>query len=167
MASVSKILPQSRVLPLRKFVARSRAVEWSEQLVLAIDTLRQNPLRSALTIPRNRDRDHDGDYRQFRDQRTERQCSWRNSRAGIGHHHLLPVSVGLAVASAERVVHAQGTGTGMGRRYGPLASCAGGDAFVEDFPATVWFRNIGRSPWHVPSEECDPARRRVFRRFLI
>src|SRR6516162_7512229 len=50
MASVSKILPQSRALPLRKFVARSRAVEWSEQLVLAIDTLRQNPLRSSLTI---------------------------------------------------------------------------------------------------------------------
>src|SRR5215470_4562455 len=50
MASVSKILPQSRVLPLRKLVARGRAVEWWEQLGLAIDTLRQNPLRSALTI---------------------------------------------------------------------------------------------------------------------
>jgi len=50
MASVSKILPQSRALPLRKLVARPKAMEWWEQLVLAMDTLRQNPLRSVLTI---------------------------------------------------------------------------------------------------------------------
>jgi putative ABC transport system permease protein len=50
MASISRILPQSRALPLRKLVARGKAMEWWEQVVLAMDTLRQNPLRSVLTI---------------------------------------------------------------------------------------------------------------------
>jgi putative ABC transport system permease protein len=49
MASISKILPQSRALPLVKLVERGKAMEWWEQVVLAMDTLRQNPLRSVLT----------------------------------------------------------------------------------------------------------------------
>ncbi|MGB7849083.1 MAG: ABC transporter permease, partial [Candidatus Acidiferrum sp.] len=50
MSSISKALPQSRALPLRGLVARGRSMEFREQIMLALDTLRQNPLRSALTI---------------------------------------------------------------------------------------------------------------------
>jgi len=50
MGSISRALPQARGLPLRGLVTRGRTMEFHEQLMLALDTLRQNPLRSALTI---------------------------------------------------------------------------------------------------------------------
>lgn len=50
MSSISKALPHPRVLPLGGLMAQSRAMEFREQVLLALDTLRQNPLRSALTI---------------------------------------------------------------------------------------------------------------------
>jgi putative ABC transport system permease protein len=50
MGSISKVLPQTRVLPLRGLVTQGRTMEFREQVMLALDTLRQNPLRSALTI---------------------------------------------------------------------------------------------------------------------
>jgi putative ABC transport system permease protein len=50
MASISKVLPQPKVLPLGGLITRGRTMEFREQVLLALDTLRQNPLRSALTI---------------------------------------------------------------------------------------------------------------------
>ncbi len=50
MSSFSKTLPQSHALPLRGLVSQGRSMEFREQVLLALDTLRQNPLRSALTI---------------------------------------------------------------------------------------------------------------------
>jgi putative ABC transport system permease protein len=50
MASIGKALPQTRVLPLRGLVTQGKAMEFREQVILALDTLRLNPLRSALTI---------------------------------------------------------------------------------------------------------------------
>jgi putative ABC transport system permease protein len=50
MAAITKILPQSRLLPVRGFASRNKFAEFREQIVLALDTLRLNPLRSALTI---------------------------------------------------------------------------------------------------------------------
>jgi len=50
MGSISKAVPQSRVLPLRGLVLQGRSMEFREQVLLALDTLRQNALRSALTI---------------------------------------------------------------------------------------------------------------------
>ena len=50
MAAITKILPQTKLLPIRGFASRSKFVEFREQIILALDTLRLNPLRSALTI---------------------------------------------------------------------------------------------------------------------
>jgi putative ABC transport system permease protein len=50
MGSLSKVLPQPRVLPLRSLATRGRSMDFREQVWLALDTLRQNSLRSALTI---------------------------------------------------------------------------------------------------------------------
>src|SRR5271166_3369519 len=50
MASIGKTLPQSRLWPLRRLVSRGKSMEFREQVLLALDTLRLNPLRSALTI---------------------------------------------------------------------------------------------------------------------
>jgi putative ABC transport system permease protein len=50
MSSISKALPQTRALPLGGLVVRGRTMDFREQVLLALDTLRQNPLRSALTI---------------------------------------------------------------------------------------------------------------------
>jgi putative ABC transport system permease protein len=50
MASIGKILPQPRVLPLTGLVSQGKGLEFREQVLLALDTLRQNPLRSSLTI---------------------------------------------------------------------------------------------------------------------
>jgi len=50
MASISKTMPQARALPLRAMVTRGKAMEFREQVLLALDTLVRNPLRSALTI---------------------------------------------------------------------------------------------------------------------
>lgn len=50
MATVSKPLMGSRLMPLRGLVKRGRTMEFREQVLLALDTLRLNPVRSALTI---------------------------------------------------------------------------------------------------------------------
>jgi putative ABC transport system permease protein len=50
MAAIIKILPQTRVLPLRGLASGGKFGEFREQIILALDTLRLNPLRSALTI---------------------------------------------------------------------------------------------------------------------
>jgi putative ABC transport system permease protein len=50
MAAIVKLLPQTTVLPLRGLASRSKFGEFREQVLLALDTLRLNPLRSALTI---------------------------------------------------------------------------------------------------------------------
>jgi putative ABC transport system permease protein len=50
MASVSQSLPQSRAGRMKALVRKDAALRFSEQVFLAMDTLRKNPLRSALTI---------------------------------------------------------------------------------------------------------------------
>jgi putative ABC transport system permease protein len=50
MATLGKALPQSSVLPLRSLVRKENALKFGEEVLLALDTLRKNPLRSSLTI---------------------------------------------------------------------------------------------------------------------
>ena len=50
MAAITKILPESKLLSVRGFASRSKFAEFREQIILALDTLRLNPLRSSLTI---------------------------------------------------------------------------------------------------------------------
>ena len=50
MAAITKILPQTKLMPFRGLATRSNFIEFKEQVLLALDTLRLNPLRSALTI---------------------------------------------------------------------------------------------------------------------
>jgi len=50
MATIDKALPQLRSLPLRGLTRTGSALKFREEVLLALDTLRKNPLRSALTI---------------------------------------------------------------------------------------------------------------------
>ena len=50
MATLGKTFPQTVTLPIRSLVRKPRASVFGEEFVLALDTLRKNPLRSALTI---------------------------------------------------------------------------------------------------------------------
>src|ERR1700756_5027377 len=50
MATLGKTLPQTTALPLRLRIRKESALKFREELLLAFDTLRKNPLRSALTI---------------------------------------------------------------------------------------------------------------------
>ena len=50
MATLSQTLADQRTQRLRTFVKPARVLEMKEQVALALDTLRKNPLRSALTI---------------------------------------------------------------------------------------------------------------------
>src|SRR5882762_2116951 len=50
MGTMDKALPQVRTLPLRALIRKESALKFREEVVLALDTLRKNPLRSALTI---------------------------------------------------------------------------------------------------------------------
>jgi len=50
MASISQTIPDSRAGRVKALVRKESALRLSEQVALAIDTLRKNPLRSALTI---------------------------------------------------------------------------------------------------------------------
>jgi putative ABC transport system permease protein len=50
MATIGKTLPQTHIAPLRDLITRGKGSEFREQVWLALDTLRLNPLRSALTI---------------------------------------------------------------------------------------------------------------------
>lgn len=49
MGSISKTFPQTVALPIR-LLRRESASHFGEEVMLALDTLRKNPLRSALTI---------------------------------------------------------------------------------------------------------------------
>jgi len=50
MATLGKTFPQSATLPIRSLVRKDGASVFGEEVLLALDTLRKNPLRSALTI---------------------------------------------------------------------------------------------------------------------
>jgi len=50
MATLGKTFPQTTALPIRSFGRKERAFAFGEEFLLALDTLRKNPLRSALTI---------------------------------------------------------------------------------------------------------------------
>ena len=50
MATLGKTLPQTRALPLPLPIRKESALKFREELLLALNTLRKNPLRSALTI---------------------------------------------------------------------------------------------------------------------
>ena len=50
MATLGKTLPQANTLPLRLRIRKESALKLREEVLLAFDTLRKNPLRSALTI---------------------------------------------------------------------------------------------------------------------
>jgi putative ABC transport system permease protein len=50
MATLDKTLPRAVTLPLRAQKGKESALRFSEEVLLALDTLRRNPLRSALTI---------------------------------------------------------------------------------------------------------------------
>src|SRR5690348_11999529 len=50
MATVSQTFPDSRARRLTRLIRKDRALKLSEQILLALDTLRKNPLRSALTV---------------------------------------------------------------------------------------------------------------------
>src|SRR6201997_5694113 len=50
MATLGKTFPQTTALPIRTLRGKERAFAFGEEFLLALDTLRKNPLRSALTI---------------------------------------------------------------------------------------------------------------------
>src|SRR5579864_2233706 len=50
MATLGKTIVQAPVLPLSKLIRKDGALKISEEVALALDTLRRNPLRSALTV---------------------------------------------------------------------------------------------------------------------
>src|SRR3989449_935301 len=106
---------------------------------------------------RHRHRHYDRDYREHGDQRAERKRAGRHPRARLGHDHRFPFSVGLALAAAQRMVHAEGAAAGVGGRHETSAARVGGIPFPADFHAPVWFRLVGPAPRRVPREECDPA----------
>jgi putative ABC transport system permease protein len=50
MATLGKTFPQTTVLPIRSRARKENASAFGEEFLLALDTLRKNPLRSSLTI---------------------------------------------------------------------------------------------------------------------
>src|SRR5262249_58073804 len=50
MATVGQTLANTRAARLKDFVRADRALDIRDEVLLALDTLRKNPLRSALTI---------------------------------------------------------------------------------------------------------------------
>jgi putative ABC transport system permease protein len=50
MATLGKTFPQTATLPVRSLARKPRIALFGEEFVLALDTLRKNPMRSALTI---------------------------------------------------------------------------------------------------------------------
>jgi putative ABC transport system permease protein len=50
MATLGKALPQTATLHVRSLAPKASALRFGEEIFLALDTLRKNPLRSALTI---------------------------------------------------------------------------------------------------------------------
>ena len=50
MGALDKALPRTAALPVRGLLKREHSLRFGEEIGLALDTLRKNPLRSALTI---------------------------------------------------------------------------------------------------------------------
>src|SRR5881398_3029168 len=50
MATLGKTLPRTAVLPVRSLIRNEGVLKFRGEVLLALDTLRKNPLRSALTI---------------------------------------------------------------------------------------------------------------------
>src|ERR1700730_16004717 len=50
MATLGKTFPQTTVLPIRSRARKENASAYGEEFLLALDTLRKNPLRSSVTI---------------------------------------------------------------------------------------------------------------------
>jgi putative ABC transport system permease protein len=50
MATLGKTFPRTAALPIRSHARKAKASAFGEEFLLALDTLRKNPLRSALTI---------------------------------------------------------------------------------------------------------------------
>src|SRR5256886_8074774 len=50
MATLGKTLPRTAVLPVRSLIRKQGSLKLRGEVLLALDTLRKNPLRSALTI---------------------------------------------------------------------------------------------------------------------
>jgi putative ABC transport system permease protein len=50
MATLGKTLPQAAAVPARSRAPKVSSLKFAEEVLLALDTLRKNPLRSALTI---------------------------------------------------------------------------------------------------------------------
>src|SRR5437867_13327163 len=50
MATFGKTLPQTAVLPVRSLIRKEGALKLHGEVLLALDTLRKNPLRSSLTV---------------------------------------------------------------------------------------------------------------------
>jgi putative ABC transport system permease protein len=50
MATLDKTFPRTAALPVRSHARKAKASAFGEEFLLALDTLRKNPLRSALTI---------------------------------------------------------------------------------------------------------------------
>jgi putative ABC transport system permease protein len=50
MATLDKTFPRTAALPIRSRARKAKASAFGEEFLLALDTLRKNPLRSALTI---------------------------------------------------------------------------------------------------------------------
>src|SRR5437899_6931856 len=50
MATLGKTLPQTAVLPVRSLIRKQGALKLHGEVLLALDTLRKNPLRSSLTV---------------------------------------------------------------------------------------------------------------------
>jgi len=50
MATLGKTFPQTTALPVRSLGRKESGLKFGEEVLLALDTLRKNPLRSALTI---------------------------------------------------------------------------------------------------------------------
>jgi len=104
MASFEKTLPRAAALPVRLRRPKERILKFREEILLALDTLQKNKLRSALTVL--------GIVIGITTVITvtsvinglNENVLGGISRAGLGHHHRLPFSVGFALPPAERVV---------------------------------------------------------------
>src|SRR5213594_1484226 len=114
MATFGKTLLQTAVLPVRSLIRKEGALKLHGEVLLALDTLRKNPLRSGLTIL--------GIVIGITTVITvSAMINGLNDnvlagiRTGLGHHHRLPLPLGFALTASKRMVHAKGIAAGMGR----------------------------------------------------
>jgi len=143
MSTIANPLADSRAARLRALVRVENSLKLGEQVALALDTLRKNLLRSALTIL--------GIVIGITT------VIAVHSRSGIRHHHRVPLPVGFAFAAAQRVVHAQRAFAGVCGGHGEAAARKGGVAFDANFSAAIRRRDVGRAPRSKPGEERHPA----------